>query len=390
MTVPPRPAAAPELPAYGRGSLCEVLPSAAAVLGVPGYENVLELPAATRVCVLLLDGLGADLLTRAAAAYAPLLGPLAARSPTITVSFPTTTATSLASLGTGVPPGVHGMLGYQLAVPGAGYLLNALRWDARIDPREWQPQPTVLEAVVRHGHEAYHVAPGSFRESGLTLAALRGPRYVPAETAGDLVAGIASAAAGSPGSLTLGYHADLDKTGHLRGGTSAAWKHQLAIADRLVEQVIRVLPEDALLVVTGDHGMVDVPLRGRCDADVHPDLRTGVALLGGEARTRYVYTEPGAAPDVLDTWRAVLGGQAWVVGRDEAIEAGWFGPRVADAMRARIGDVVAACATPTAAVVASHTAPGEATMVGMHGSLTAAELRVPLVLASGTGGRAVS
>ncbi|HEV2087690.1 MAG TPA: alkaline phosphatase family protein, partial [Cryptosporangiaceae bacterium] len=268
--------------------------------------------------------------------------------------------------------------------------LNALHWDARVDPRGWQPRPTVLEAVARHGREVYHVAPGGFRESGLTRAALRGTRYVPAETAGDLVAGIASAAGGATGSLVLGYHADLDRTGHLRGCTSAAWKHQLAVADRLVEQVIRVLPEDALLVVTGDHGMVDVPADGCHDADLHPDLRTGVALLGGEPRTRYVYTEPGAAEDVLATWREVLGGSAWVVSRDEAVEVGWFGPCVADTMRARIGDVVAAAATEKAAVVASLTAPGEVALVGMHGSMTAAEMRVPLVLALGAGGRPAS
>jgi hypothetical protein len=136
------------------------------------------------------------------------------------------------------------------------------------------------------------------------------------------------------------------------------------------------------MYVTADHGMVDVGPDDRIDADEDSSvLRDGVALLGGEARARHVYARPGAAEDVLATWREVLGERAWVLSREEAVKEGWFGPvgsAVSDAMAPRIGDVVAACAGSWA-VVASRAEPFESALIGMHGSLTAAEQLVPML-----------
>ena len=378
--------AGPPLPRYGSASLSDLLPSVAAVLGVPGYDNVLGLPSAGRICLLLVDGLGWNLLRRATE-DAPLLGSLAEHASPITAGFPSTTATSLASIGTGLPPGSHGLLGYQVCIPTTRHLMNHLRWSKDVDPLSWQPNPTVFERAESHGVPAYHVSAGAFRDSGLTVAALRGARYVPAETAGDVVAGVEDAAGRDPCSLIYAYYADVDKTGHIRGCGSRAWHHQLAITDRVVERIAGVLDQDDLLVITGDHGMVDAPFDRRYDVDSLPALRDGVALLGGEPRARHVYTAAGADDDVLATWHEVLGADAWVVTRDQAIGEGWFGPVVPDGLRARIGDVVAAVATDTA-IVATKAEANESALLGHHGSLTDDELQVPLLLARG--GRAVT
>jgi len=377
------PAGSPVLPRYGAGALCDVLPSAAAALGVPGFDDVLGLPAVRSVCVLLVDGLGWNLLRRNAA-DAPFLTSIADGTAPITAGFPSTTATSLTSLGTGLPPGQHGVLGYQVAIPGAGRLLDALRWDPDIDPLAWQPQATVFDRAAGHGRGVFHVLPGAFRGSGLTVAGLRGARLVAAETPGDLVAGVATALRHDGQTLVYAYHSELDKTGHLRGCGSDAWRHQLAITDRLVERVASILPPDSLLLVTGDHGMVDVPAERRIDADNHPDLRDGVVLLGGEPRARHVYTVPGAAADTLATWRGVLDGEAWVVSREDAVERGWFGPAVRPELLERIGDVVAAAGTDIG-VVASVAEPGLTALPGQHGSLTADEQLVPLLVVPGPG-----
>jgi hypothetical protein len=123
--------------------------------------------------------------------------------------------------------------------------------------------------------------------------------------------------------------------------------------------------------------MVNVGAEDRIDVDATPELRAGVALLGGEPRARHVYAEPGAAADVLAAWREVLGDRAWVASRDEAIKDGWFGP-VDEAMRPRIGDVVAA-ATGTWALIAAKSEPQDPPLIGMHASLTPAEQLVPLL-----------
>jgi hypothetical protein len=164
------------------------------------------------------------------------------------------------------------------------------------------------------------------------------------------------------------------------GCSSDAWRYHLGHVDKLAEQLAGALPPGTAMYVTADHGMVDVPAQDRVDADTVPGLREGVALLGGEPRARHVYTVPGAAADVLATWREVLGYRAWVVSRDEAIAEGWFGP-VAPQLAPRIGDVVAAPAGPFA-VVATEADPRESELIGMHGSLTTADQLVPLLTLS--------
>ena len=374
MTLEPRHP--PVVPSYGTGTLADLSSSILASLDreTPESQNVLGLPPADRACLLIVDGLGWEQL-RDHPAATPFLSELARNSRPITAGFPATTSTSLASLGTGSPPGQHGMVGYKVSVPGEDILLNALRWDSRVDPRQWQPLPTVYERATAAGIAAVHVTRGSFRGRGLTIAALRGAELRPADSMGALAAQGAAALAEHGRAYVMVYHGDLDSTGHMFGVGSDAWYYQLAHVDKLAEQLASALPSQTCLYVTADHGMVDVGPDNRVDVDETPELRDGLALLGGEPRARHLYARPGAAADVLATWREMLGERAWVLPRDEAIKEGWFGPvdgRVAD----RIGDVVAA-ATDGFAVVASKAEPAESALFAMHGSLTSAEQFVP-------------
>jgi hypothetical protein len=379
---PPRPAVttgppfAPLVPRYGESTLADLATSILASLDIPGEANPLRLADVSRACLLVIDGLGWELLREHQAA-APFLSELAMSGRPLTAGFPATTVTSLSSLGTGLPPGQHGMLGYQVAVPGTGRLLNALRWDKRVDPMTWQPAPTIFERAAAAGVAAFRVAQGAYRDSGLSTAVMRGALYRSADTLGALAGHAATALAAEPRALAMVYEAGLDSTGHVCGCMSDAWRFQLGHVDRLAEQLAGALPAGTALYVTADHGMVDVTAADRIDADAGPELRDGVAILGGEPRARHVYAKAGAAADVLDTWREVLGPSAWVLSRDEAIAEGWFGP-VDARFASRIGDVVAACAGP-AAVVASRTEPRETALVGMHGSLASSDQLVPLL-----------
>jgi len=373
------PTSLPSLPRYGESSLADLASSVLASLGVTSEPNPLQLPPAERACLLVVDGLGWELLREHPAA-APFLSELAVAGRPLTAGFPATTATGLASLGTGRPPGQHGVLGYQVAVPGEGRLLNALRWDQRVDPVSWQPGSTIFERAAAAGISAFRVAHHSLGGTGLSVATMRGAEVLAADTFGALVGEAAAAFGTSDRVLAMVYHGELDATGHVFGCASDAWRYHLGHVDKLAEQLAGALPPGTALHVTADHGMVDVPLQDRIDADMVPALRAGVALLGGEPRARHVYARPGAAGDVLVAWREILGHRAWVASRDEAIADGWFGP-VDDRLAPRIGDVVAAPAGPYA-VVATEAEPRESALIGMHGSLTPADQLVPLLTMS--------
>ncbi|MEZ0076633.1 hypothetical protein ABH927_006015 [Planotetraspora sp. GP83] len=373
--VPPtEPLIVPFVPAYGVASLADLPGSMLASLGVPTTTNTLGLNPAGRVCLFLVDGLGAELL-RAHPGAAPFLSAHLQR--TLTAGFPSSTPTSLATIGTGVPPGEHGMVGIQMAVPGEGRLFNCLRWTApglSIDPDVWQPAETVYERLAAMGIDPVYVAPSAFDGSGLTRAVYRGMRYRPADTVDERIEGVRQALRET--SFVTVYYGDLDAAGHTTGWGSAQWLEKLAVADRMAERIAEALPPGSALYVTADHGMINAV--DKVDVDQRPELREGVALVGGEARARHLYTAPGAAAAVLETWSEALRGRAWVVTRAEAAEAGWFGRGVRREWLDRIGDVMAV-PYGECVIVASRAEPLESSLTGYHGSLTAAEQNVPLV-----------
>jgi len=377
----------PVRPEYGAASLADVLPSALATLGVPGAADPLgladQLTGVRRIAVLLIDGLGWHQLP-AAGRHAPTLAALhgAATARRLTTGFPSTTPTSLVSLGTGVPPGTHGVLGFRVAVPGAGRVLNHTEWRDDPDPSRWQPVPTQLERAAAAGVAVTVVSRPEFAGSGLTRAAYRGGAYRGAVAVDSLAEEMLAALdAGAGPTLVSGYHPDLDRHGHVSGVDSPPWRVAAAELDRLLSRLVNGLAADAALLVTADHGQLNVPEGDRFDLDTDVRLRAGVRVVAGEPRVRYLHTLPGARDDVIATWRALLGMAAWVTSRAEAVAAGWFGP-VPEEHLERIGDVVVAC-HGTYVVTASVTDPRGSLLVGYHGSYTEAEMAVPLLIARG-------
>ena len=193
---------------------------------------------------------------------------------------------------------------------------------------------------------------------------------------------LAALAAGAGPTLVSGYHPDLDRHGHLSGVDSVPWRLAAATVDRLLARLVDGLPPDAGLLVTADHGQLNVPAGHRFDLDTDPRLRAGVRVVAGEPRVRYLHVEPGAEADVVAAWSAVLGAAAWVTTRAEAVATGWFGP-VPEEHLARIGDVVVVC-RDTYAVLATRSEPPMASrLVAYHGADTAAEMTVPLLVLRG-------
>ncbi|MGI3785429.1 MAG: alkaline phosphatase family protein [Janthinobacterium lividum] len=377
---------APLLPAYGRSTLADLLPSVGHHLGVPGCEaDVLGLPDANRYVVLLVDGLGHDLVVRAADRAPWLVARLGDRP--FTSAVPATTVTSLTSLGTGLPPGQHGMVGITSRVPSTGEILNALSWESDLLPETYQPNPTMFERAAAAGVAVSSVALQRFARTGLTLAALRGPRFVPFPSEKDTqlrIDLIADAASRGQRTLVYAYERELDHVGHGQGCGSTAWLDQLGRIDTMLARLRGALPSDVVLLVTGDHGMVDVAADRRLVIEDEPELNAGVSVVAGEARFRHLYVDTDAPRSVARRWRDRLGSRAWVRTRDEAIDEGWFGP-VRDEVRERYGDVVAAPTGDWAFM--TRTFPQEMELVGMHASLTPVEMRVPLVIDAGVARR---
>lgn len=368
---------APEAPAYGSGTLADVLPSAAGLLGVPGYVDRLglepaEIPEA--VTVLLVDGLGwwpwHDALDRT-----PTLAAMDRRRLGTTV--PSTTPTALASLGTGLPPGAHGIVGASFRLPETDALLHPLSWSGEPHPSAVQPEPTVFERVAAAGVPVLRVGASAYGDSGLTRAVLRGGDYVGADTRDAIVGSLAIHRRG----LAYAYVPELDRTGHVHGIDSRAWRDALQAVDALVGRIVESLDDRHLLIVTADHGMIDCPPTGRVRVEDLPGFGL-VETVAGEPRLRHVYCGEGQADRVASAWRDALGDRAWILTRDEFVASDLLGTTEED-YAARIGDVVALARDDT--VLVSDADPLVSSLLGQHGSVSAAEMDIPLLQAWGSG-----
>jgi hypothetical protein len=373
-------------PAFGQRSIAEVLTSAAASLGVDGFSNSLGLPSASRVCVVLADGLGRGLLKQKAAHTPFLRSVMQAGQGDIPVwldsTFPSTTASALASFGTGLPPGQHGMVGYDVLDPDQDKVVNMLgNWDAGVDPLTWQPFPTVFERAAA-AVDVTTISLPQFSTSPMTRAALRGGRFISATTPHARTAAAAEAMAAAGPSLMYFYVSELDKAGHRYGSQSEQWEYQLEELDATVKRLNAALPAGTTVLVTADHGMLDVPEQQRIDYAAEPALIEGVRHTAGEPRRVHLYLEDGVDASgrerLLDAWRARFGERIWAFTRDDAVAAGLFGP-LRPAVGPRIGDVMIAARDALALYDTRRVRPAAMDVVGQHGSLTKAEREVPLL-----------
>lgn len=345
---------------------------------VRGEQNRLSLPSVESAVVVLMDGLGASML-KARAGHARTLSAVLGPKSVIEAGFPTTTVASLASLTTGLAPGQHGLVGYTVYDPDLDQVVNQLSgWDPRVDPATWQRAPTLFETASAEGVDAVVVAPERYSDSPFTHAVLRGARYVAATSIADRM-DAALAVLRTPGRhLVYVYVPELDQAAHGHGCDSVEWTTALEAADAAVATLTSALRARQGVLVTADHGLLDIPQHAHVLLDDGP-LLDGVRFIAGEPRCLQLHLEPGADPDaVAERWREAEGGRAWIATRAEAVAAGWFGTVHPDVLP-RIGDVLVAARKAVAYYDGRTDSPHGRSMVGQHGSWTADELRVPLL-----------
>lgn len=349
-------------------TLAALMPQIAASLGVAQVQSQWLEPSES-VVLWLIDGMGWRNLEDAPVSH-PVLEQLRAQSAG-TTSFPSTTPVALTTLGTGMPAGAHGVVGATFELPDFETLLRPLHWAKHPDPIAVQPEPTWFEKIAASGLNVTRLGPAAYSESGLTVSALRGGEHQPAENLEELVAGTLHSAA-TPG-LVYGYHPDLDKIGHVHSAASDDWNQQLLMVLDALAKLRAGLPANTRLLVTADHGMLDV--QSRVWIEDRPGLLRNMRLLAGEPRLRHVYAEPGKAEVLRRDWEAITD-IADVYTREEFIALGWMG-EVEEFAAERVGDVVAV-ARDAHAIASRKFDPRASALKGLHGSTSEVECLIPI------------
>ncbi|MFO7690813.1 MAG: alkaline phosphatase family protein [Cryobacterium sp.] len=362
--------------------LADVLTSSLAAL--QSLPNPLGLPPVSGAVVVLADGLGVSAL-RARAGHARFLSARLNKSSIIDGVFPATTVAGIATLTTGVEPGMHGLVGYQVRDEARDRVVNQLTgWDDGMQPAVWQRARTVFEQAQDVAVPSFAIGPKRFTSSGFTEAVLRGARYIPAERISDRFHAARQILDETPNALIYLYVSELDVAAHAHGWESARWLAQLELLDSEVAQFSAGLKSGEGLLLTADHGILDVPQSRHVLFDTVPELVAGVRHIAGDPRCVQLYLDPEqsavTAELLAEAWRTVEGERAWVFTRAEAVAAGIFG-RVAEEVLPRIGDVIVAARRLVAYYDSRDARQSARTMIGQHGSLTDEELRVPLIRA---------
>lgn len=364
--------------------LADLAPSIFASLGLEDAQDrkMFGTSPHGRECLLIIDGLGRNALDEFAE-FAPHLARLK-HVDDIETSFPSTTATSLTTLMTGELPGVHGMLGYTVRVPrSGGRILNALKWDERVDPAHWQPVPTLFERASSIGIKVSHVAAKRYESTGFTQAAFRGAHYLGANALPEMIDKARQSLRTTP-SFTYVYVNELDVAGHSHGEGSSKWLDALAQVDQVVDSLLKALPTGTRFWITSDHGMVNVKekiILGR-----NNPLMDGVETVAGEPRARHIYLEEKYANDdgmskFAQVWRDYLGDRATVVTKNEVQAAQLFGPLLTEDAQDRMGDIIAISRSEIIMIDALRENL-ETKMVGHHGAQTESERIVPLLVST--------
>ena len=345
-----------------------------------GEDNPLSLTPTAKAAVVLVDGLGAHNLEDRRGHARWLTEKWRQRSIVGDSGFPSTTASALASLTTGQAPGEHGIVGYTVRDPSSGVLINHLKdWEPHVDPARWQRSETIFEKAQGAGVPSLSMGERRFAGTGFTHAVWRGAAFVGTDSLEEQFAHLRNFFDENDRAVAYLYWPALDRTGHSSGVGSDAWIRRLEDLDQELRKLDSILGSDEGVVVTADHGMVDVPDERKLMVTENSALLHSVKAWGGEPRVAQLYVDtPDATEDVATRWRESLGDDALVVTRTQALEQGLFGP-VSPEVVPRIGDVLVMALTDRAFYRSELASVQSMRMVGQHGSVTATEREIPVI-----------
>ena len=357
-------------------SLADVFPSCLAAVGMDALPNRLGLAPATSAVVILVDGLG-ELNLKAHRAHARFLSAASSIGGLVTV-FPSTTASALATLTTASWPGQHGLVGYKVRDPQTGQIINQLRDLANVPkPMSWSLQSPLYAAAEAAGVTPTVISHPRLSATPLTSVIHEGATMVSAAKMDDRFDQARAIANQTQPSLTLVYISELDEAAHKFGVNSTEWTVWLEQLDHAVSQFVTHLPAGVGVILTADHGVIDVPAHKQLLFGTSDDQMRGVHQIEGEPRCLQLHLD-GTVPldEVIATWKSEFGSVADVLSRDDVITQALMGPVLPEAA-SRMGDVFVLARKQVVFYDARDDAQSGRAMIGQHGGLSEEELRIP-------------
>ncbi|MFM1783952.1 MAG: hypothetical protein RLZZ579_229 [Actinomycetota bacterium] len=339
-------------------------------------KNELNLKPKPKVLVILIDGLGAEQIA-ARAGHSRFLAAAVGSGQTAFSAFPATTSTNIGSFATGLMPGEHGLIGHQVLDREHNLRINLLTgWTSETDPLKWQPHPTISEQSLTSGIRTNVIAASEYKSTGYTYATMREAEFLEAESIQDRFDRSLEVLNSKEPSLTYLYIPELDKYGHRNGWQSPGWSALLEEVDSQIARLARNLPKDCGFLVTSDHGMVDTSPEMHLVLDRYFD--SSLEWFGGDTRVAYIYLNDKSASNSVISRFDSLKNSVTAVSTEELVRAGFFGP-VSPIAQKRLPEVVLLAKGSHTLFHSEYSKKKSFEMISHHGSLSAAEIRIPLI-----------
>mgnify|MGYP002141965724 CR=1 FL=1 len=359
------------------GDIRHVFSSAFSAL--QGAKNPLALPPAKQAVVVLVDGLGSHNI-RERSGHAPFLLAALKAGKSISAGFPTTTAASISSFATGLAPSESGIVAYKILDRPSGEVFNMLTgWGDEFPVATWQPHQTVSQKAVAAGIETNVIGAAEYSNSGFTQATMPEVNYIAAKGISQSFDAASKLLVGSQPSLTYLYVPYLDQCAHQYGWQSPKWSELLEELDSSMRQLSLGLRKGQGVLLTADHGVVDIPFANHIYLDEIPELAGQLEFVGGDTRAPMLYLKsPEAQSSVQEALERRLNSVAWVLSREQLLDAGWYGP-MSDDVAARLGDITIVAKSNVVFYERNFASAKSLKMVGHHGAMSSEELQIPLI-----------
>jgi predicted AlkP superfamily pyrophosphatase or phosphodiesterase len=354
------------------GMLGDVLISA--LKSVQGLPNALELRGKRSVCVIMVDGLGSVNL-KAAGAHAGFLN--SKISIQASCYYPATTATSIVSFATGMPPWQTGFLGYQVFDRVEGLKRNLLSgWESYEQAKEFQSQPTVSEHAFSLGIDFFTIAPAAYEKSGFTGATMRGSRFLGTKSIQERFETAKNLMATKEPKVIYLYVPELDQTAHAKGWKSNEWLNLLESLDSEIAGLARSLGKTSAFIVTADHGVIDIASANH----IYIDEFIGEGDLvdvGGDTRGLFLYLkDSGRITATMEHLESRLSDSCYIITPENLRQAGYW---KSNSFSHLLPDIIVLAKKEVALYHRGFAKRKSLDMVGHHGSISQAELSVPLI-----------
>lgn len=364
----------PMLPAPPKsfGTLGDVLISA---LGsVLGESNPLNLAKKRSVCVILVDGLGSHNL-KSAGAHAGFLN--SRTSLPASCFFPATTATSIVSFSTGKPPWETKFIGYQIFERSTQTKRNLLTgWENSSVAFEYQPLQTMSELAKEQTIEFHTIAPSAYKDSGFTAATMRGSDFHGAKSLAERFEIAKDLLADPKQKVIYLYVPELDQIAHAKGWQSQDWLNKLEDVDSEISSLASSLSKHSAVLVTADHGVVDISHSNHVYIDLHID-KEELLDVGGDTRALYLYLKDvSTAQDMLSKLEKAVGDSCYVITPSGLIEAGYWAESIEFDS---VPDILILAKKEVALYHRDFAKKKSLEMIGHHGSITSQEMNIPLI-----------